>query len=582
MAKHIFYIGVVAALLVISHLFVGYPDGHSTHYNEPWLQAFSAQFQAGDLLPRWLVDYPQGLGAPVFYIYSLTPFYLGSVIDLACGGCETRRVLSILHFALFFLSGISFYFWGRVLAAPKWALLGALVYMLLPYHFLDIEWRNAIGEASTYIAMPLILLGIARAAKSDRFPVLGSCAYALMVLSHVPSALIFSIMIALIALGIYGQAGFGRAQIHAAVVTTVQIGFVGVLLAGFYLVPALLLQDYLLPGGWLAASGAGYLPETWVLPYGLFRSLFGVIVYGAFLSACLLGLVAGGDMWWQARRDDAVSHETLPMACALALVFCLFFVSPLSLPAWIYVEPLRMVQFPWRFGIIVDIACASLCVMWLARSAEPSRQRLKNWLIAGVFGGLIAGVGLLTVATYRDSENRRELRAERTIARHVLPPEYRTKWALDGSVQSRAVPNGFTNPQDYDRAFMTWLDYANALEEIGAERPLAAGESVAIQRTGPVQFEITATLVAPATVRIKQNWWPHWQLVDQSTGAVVETYAEAAAGFVAFDLPAGVYNLQLHEKSLRQEIWGWAVSGFGLVLLLLGYLFKRRKIPGSD
>ena len=75
-------------------------------------------------------------------------------------------------------------------------LVGAIVYMAAPYHLLDLYVRGAFAEFAGYAVLPLLMLAIRRLADRPRAaPVLLAVAYAALLLTHLPTALLISVAV---------------------------------------------------------------------------------------------------------------------------------------------------------------------------------------------------------------------------------------------------------------------------------------------------------------------------------------------------------------------------------------------------
>ena len=165
------FFSLVALAVFSVFLALGPPIGHSFETNAVWRSAFTDQFFAGDMYPRWLFAVSQGAGSPVFYYYGPFPFWFDAIVAKAlCWGCDAERSIMLAPSLLLALSGIAFYRWARLFAGPSAALLAAVLYVFLPYHFaVDLWQRQALGEVAAYLWMPVILLGqIGRASCRER------------------------------------------------------------------------------------------------------------------------------------------------------------------------------------------------------------------------------------------------------------------------------------------------------------------------------------------------------------------------------------------------------------------------------
>jgi hypothetical protein len=148
---------------------------------------FSAFYQAlrhGQFPVRFLIPLNHGYGYPVAdFLYPLF-MYIGVPIHLVgFGFINTIKI--ILGCSLLF-SGIFCFFWLRKLFTTAAAFIGAVAYVLFPYHVYDIYQRGSVGEVLALAIIPFIFWQIER-----RSLTLVSLGIALLILSHNILALLF-------------------------------------------------------------------------------------------------------------------------------------------------------------------------------------------------------------------------------------------------------------------------------------------------------------------------------------------------------------------------------------------------------
>ena len=315
-----------------------------------WAERFASALKEGVLYPRWLDGSFDGLGAPVFYFYAPLPFYVAGLLGLAGAGTY-YGVIGAFVVALFG-SGLSMYAWLRGRGA---ALIGAALYMAMPYHLFDFARRGALGEFFAAAFLPMIAIGIERAAGRRGYATL-AIGYAGLILSHVPTALLTSV--ALIApYTLYRCRMQVRATLRIASALLLGVG-----LAAIYLIPAIALQpasnvaalwaaNYFKAAYWTILS-----PATWPNPTMM------IIVIGLSVALAVPAIAA----MVATRRPDFWAL-TVIACCALSL----------GLVPGIWRLPLLdEVQFPWRIFTVAEFAFVTLV-------ASPS-QWTTRWRTIGI------------------------------------------------------------------------------------------------------------------------------------------------------------------------------------------------------
>ena len=204
----------IAALVLSWPLFVHGPmlSGHDTKEHINFGKYFAEQFWEGDLYPRWLLNMNHGLGSPSLFVYPPLPAYVYALL---------LPVAKILHLDAFCLgeylclltSGLSAFFWMTTLAGRRVSLVVATLYMLMPYHLaVDFYRRGALAESWALAWIPLVLYFTTQAVRKKRYAIAGlALAYALLIVSHLISVLLFSALPLLLALTIAERGRKARA-----------------------------------------------------------------------------------------------------------------------------------------------------------------------------------------------------------------------------------------------------------------------------------------------------------------------------------------------------------------------------------
>lgn len=311
-------------------------DSHWINYS--WSEQFTAAIARGDLWPRWLPQSHGGLGAPDFYFYGPVSFWLAAPFGLI-GLAPWPSLLCTATLALW-LSGLA-----MARYCDGWThhpALAGVLYMALPYHLLDFALRGALAEFVAYVTLPLIALGV----RERRIGVI-AFAYALLILTHLPTALLASLFLLPVLTTLHG--GLDRATIGR-----IAIGLLlGLMLAAPYLLPALALQRFV---SIEALSAAPALQASrWTILSSDARLRDGLLLIGLIAAAAALPAAT------LIRRDRLGWFVLLVLGLALGLI-----------PAVWRLPLLARVQFPWRMLVLADFGSALL----LARSAWPGERLL--------------------------------------------------------------------------------------------------------------------------------------------------------------------------------------------------------------
>lgn len=233
---------LVGCVLMLPIIFYGTPfqsDDGITHAR--WYIHFSEQFWNGELYPRWLVGMNNGLGSPVLFYYPPVPYFLTSLLKpLFPNDVFGWYQMGFSALYALILSGIFAYLWLKQIADEATALITAILYMATPYHLaFDLYIRFSFAEFWAFVWLPLILYFTHKMLDGKRPALVGfAITYALLIMTHLPTTLIFSII------------PIGYAAVLSADAKLQNIGkiaasmILGAGLSAIYLYPAMTMQKY--------------------------------------------------------------------------------------------------------------------------------------------------------------------------------------------------------------------------------------------------------------------------------------------------------------------------------------------------
>jgi hypothetical protein len=328
----------VLAVLFVMPAVIAPPMTHDSFWIDmSWSRQFTALLRTGNLYPRWLPWSYGGLGSPAFYYYAPLSFHLAGLFGLL--GLSTYPALLAAFGAAWFASGATMYAWlkGRT-RAP---LIGALLYMVLPYHVMDFYARGALAEFCAFAVAPLVASGLREAVERGRVARLG-LAYAALIMTHLPTAVIVSVLL-IAPYALWSARTDARSLI--AVARGVALGLAG---AAIYLAPALTLQSHSSVG---ALWDAKFLnPTNWSLlhPHSWVSKSY------VLLFAGLSGGIAVASALISVRQWSFWSAWTIAICLIVAGLFPGFW----SLPV------IKAVQFPWRALLLAEFGLATLAACW--------------------------------------------------------------------------------------------------------------------------------------------------------------------------------------------------------------------------
>lgn len=544
---------LVAAIACAPMLWYGASNGHSIVYNLVWLKNFSAQLAQGDLYPRWLMDMNHGAGSPAFYFYAPLPFYVASLPGLLLAGSKLTIQLAWGEWLLIALSGITFFRYARRRFEMGTALFCAALYMLLPYHFeIDLWRRQDIGELANYIWMPLVLYYTEKLFDGRRAVAGLAVSYALMLLSHLPSALLFSICV-----GGYVVVLLWDKHSWFCLLRFIGGIAIGLLLAAAYWVPALFSEQYV-------RADKFWTPyfdfHKWFFPinesphhdansHAFAERLFTVVgIATAMFALC----------WLPAFRwRETVGTKKL-IGCLVLIGVAWFLMSSWSTFVWENVPELWKVQFPWRIAMVVDLA-AAIAALHTVHCLYVHR----DW-----FSAAALAISLLLLTWCFATAN----------VKNKLDP-FDNAWWIVG--RDNAVRNGLDAPE-YTTLWNPSKTPDTSLGIAGQDKLVydATAGKISIAHWLPRNIELDVHLKYPARLSVHQFYFPNWQARTEG-GSALNVAPSKENGLVIIDLPAGNYRARLKLEPLRQELIGSTITAFGFVLLFWWSAWRARRRKSS-
>ena len=477
---------------------------------------------------RWSPNLEAGYGSPIYLFFpplSLTLFSIPMIF-----GCPLVTSMKIVLFLLAVAGGIGMYLFSRHHFGPAGGLLSACLYVLAPYHFVDLFERNALAEFTALSVAPFLFYAVAgmvnkgRSAPRIKLLLIGSAVF--FALSHVLSVLMYVPLVLLYV--IVNLPPQRRSRFFAEVSAPLVII---VCLTSFFILPMLWEVKYV---------------QTWQLTVGKFDVLKNFIPLKSILDkdswfsvmrfpAILLILVTASTLtrWKRITRQQRANIFLF----AAYLAFCVFMITGKSAFIWEHSSMLRLFQFPWRLLSPATFALCFLCGSLLVLAGEHGATRT-------VLAAAVIAAALVSLVTQ-------------------LPPGEGYYVHLSGISPAIIRSRGLK---------ATVLDEYRP--EWGREKPdpALAGELVssvrrAVIEKGPVRpglLSFHVLLPERSTLTAHIYYFPGWKIYVNSKEIPfdVDPY-----GLPRFSLPPGEYSVDVRYGNTWDRVAGNALSLLGLAAL---------------
>jgi 6-pyruvoyl-tetrahydropterin synthase-like protein len=552
------------------------PRGSDVSFHTQWSRGFAQALGEGVPYPRWIADANFGYGAPVFLMYPPASYYAVAAAQLVTGD-----LLEALRWVLLvsgFLAGLSFFVAARPVTSELGAAAGAVLYILLPYHALDLYDRFALGEFVAFVWFPLLFAAVRRLSDgpSPRAVLLLALSYAGLVLTHLVTA-----FMALFTLGPYALWRLHRARRWDRLVPILLGGAAGLLLSGAFLVPMLVARPRVYVGG---------MVEEW---FDWWRNfVYSVKVVGQFhgdpvqpwvdgsaTTQGLLTLAAAALLLLRLpKASEARSEGVLHVALA---AWAYFLQTRLSTPLWQTVPQLAEVQFPWRFSAFQMLAacfalsCALAPLPAAEAAAVPEKRRRRRAARQQAAGPRLAGAPL-----------QQPLLALGLIGLASLPALYFTvrvtgarPYDFDEAVAQTDLYRYRFAKEFLPRVVGDWKEFGRSAPG-GPRASLAGGGKVEELMWATHERRLRVEAPAPTRLSLRTFAYPGWQARIDGQEAPIQ--AGTPYGGIELEVPSGVHEVDLFFGSTWDQRLGAALSGLGAAVLIGIGLRLRRRSPSPS
>ncbi len=549
-------------VIVVAGLLVGLPAflspclaGHDFFFHVMFSHHFTEQLANGELYPRWMQNMNAGFGSPTFFFYAPLPYYVTSLISFIIRGDSTGIHALICSAGIALVtSGITAYFWLKEFTSPKFAVIIAIIYMVLPYHLVvDFYIRFSFAELWSFAWMPLILSLSLKISDNRLMSVLWlSIGLALLMLTHLPTLIIFIPVF-------IGHCLFTTDNSKRKIVFThhVLALILATGLSAMYWVPAMTTQEYISIQSMF--SGMFHYTNNFLLSgpgYGHSQIFWR---YLTFISVLLSSLAYG--VWLFSRMQTHITTRR-EMNYWLAVIFISFFMMlPISQFVWEWFPLYQKLQFPWRFNTLLAIAAVTVFALAMSEYREIKFRLHGHWpvviwflLLGALLGSeLIYGARAVFINRTKNEDIVTYLETSRS------PAEYRPKWV---PVEKFSLKN---------------------LEQFAAKTPVVVSDKDDTQwyinEWRPRSIMLTINAVTASQVTLHHFYYPGWAASIVGKQADLDIHP-SEDGLIQFSVPAGQHEIQLQLQPTSEERVGLLISlaaalvWIGLYLKLIRYRLK--------
>lgn len=360
----------------------GFYTSHDGRHQIIRLMHFHQGLVDGQVPVRWAGTALKGYGYPLFIFTYRFPFWIAEVWYLISK--NLGEAIKFTFIITYLLSGFSMYYFSSQLWSSKLAgFMAAILYLWAPYRFVNIFVRASLGEAVTFVFIPLIFLGFFNLAKEEKrqlsWIIFTAFSLAGLILSHAIVLGLWLIPLVLwLGLNLYQSKDKKDYLISSALA-----GFSSLFLTAYYWIPALIERKYVKFSGIIGDYYKAHFVTLKQLIYskwGYGFSLPGVendmmsfqigiaqwVIIGGIVLTVLIGFLS----FLKRKKLKKISSSFLKVDVfknnlwQLIYFLAVYFLSVylmLSCSEWFYrfVKNFFTIDIPWRF-LGISVFSASL------------------------------------------------------------------------------------------------------------------------------------------------------------------------------------------------------------------------------
>ncbi len=546
-----FLVGLVLSVSLLWPLFVAPLFAHHDDVQVIRLYEMDKCFKDGQIPCRWVPDLGNLYGYPLFNYYAPLPYYFGELI------LNLTRSLIISVKVMFAVAFLGSYIFMYLLTKKFWGVLGgslsAIFYTLIPYHALDFYVRGAMGEMWGLMFFPAVLWSLYRLYEKGNIANTTLCAVFIagLLTSHNLSSMLF-IPIAIVWVWFL----FFQKPVKKFLVFVLISAVLGISLASFYLFPMLLEKNLV----HVNTTTYGYFSYT--EHFKGFKKLFLDRSWGwgasvrevpggekdglsfqigwVHLLGWILAVIAACQLWKKQRF--------LSLAIVLSstvILFSIFMVHPRSEFIWKSIEPLKFLQFPWRFLMLISLFI-SFCV---GSALLLVKRKIVMWL------GLVIAVFVFNFSYFR-------------------PEKFlfiTDKDLLQGSNWDRQIK----------RSIFDYLPiYAKEppAELASARYEIITGDSKIFDfNEGTNWFNFKTETSSHTIIRLSQYYFPEWKIYLDGKEAQVE-YTNNSLGLMTLILGKGNHKItaRLYDTPVRSA--SNIITAVGFIVTIILFLTSIERV----
>jgi len=369
----LFALSLISIFTLKSLLHPGFYTSHDGEHQIIRLMHFHQGLKDGQFPVRWAGTALDGNGYPLFIFTYRLPFWIAELYyQLFPSLADAIKFAFIFSFIA---SGMTMYCLLINLTKNKLlAFSGAFLYLWTPYRFLDIFVRAALGEAFTFIFLPLIMLGLLKLSQNKsswKWIVLTAFSISGLLLSHVMTLMIVSIPLFL---WMMLWLMLTKAKIKY-VVSAISSGALAILLTAYYWLPAFMEKSFTKFSSVLGSYYRDHFLKFWQLIYS--KWLYGFSMPGTaddmmsfqmgiaqwlilaititILMIILLAYLLKKDIFLKKLINLNKKQKLILFYLLVNIIIAITLTLPISDRFYFLINKIMVIDIPWKYLTVTTL-----------------------------------------------------------------------------------------------------------------------------------------------------------------------------------------------------------------------------------
>lgn len=539
----IFIIFISSILIIDILLHKGIFTAHDIETNLIYFGAFYNSLSEGNIIPRWAGNIANLYGSPTIMFFYPLSYYLSSPIHFL--GFSLIDSLKIYIFISFISSPVFMYLWLRKHIGDIASIVGAALYVYVPYRINDIYARGSVAENTFFMLLPLLLLALFQMFEKPGFKkmVILSIILSALILAH-PFMLVVFAPIVLFYL-IYLKLNFTKIKLILLAC------LFSLLSTSFYTVPLIVENKYthydISP-----FNGSGYADQfvdinKLVLPVWNFIDSTGKWEYQTYQ----VGLVQIGlfilsiiyILWMLKHKKLETEKNRFYLIGIIGFIISIFMMLPVSDFFYRNILFLQRIEFPWRY---MSLNLFSLAVL-VSALLDRIKINHQKWILI-----IILAAGIIFYLPYSRGHDYK-----------IVSQEYYLYQIRENTDAYATLPRWAAQPDLYSRA-------ADRYKLISGETELTI-----LSRSSTKHIYMAKT-VTDSYVADMIFYFPGWNVFIDGKPVNIEFQNPDYRGIITFNVPRGNHLLEVVFLPTKVRRIADIISLVTIILLLIIFRFGDR------